>query len=156
MNAAGPSCRVRVPATTANLGPGFDCLGLALDLWNDVTFTLEGRGVAVTVESDYPESLPRDESNLVAQSYLRLCEEAGKAPPAGLHIHCPCACRCPPGSAQSMADCFAGVLGANTLLGRPLKGPASELVADIEGHPDNVAAALLAASPSSCARATRC
>lgn len=144
MNAAGLSCRVRVPATTANLGPGFDCLGLALDLWNDVTFTLEGRGVAVTVESDYPESLPRDESNLVAQSYLRLCEEAGKAPPAGLHIHC--RVRVPPSSGlgSSSTAIAAGVLGANTLLGRPLeRDRLLELAADIEGHPDNVAAALL-------------
>jgi len=54
------SCRVRVPATTANIGPGFDCLGLALDLWNEVWFSLEGDRVEVTVEGPDPAGLPRD------------------------------------------------------------------------------------------------
>ena len=48
--ATGATCRVRVPATTANIGPGFDCLGLALDLWNEVGFSLEGEGIVVSVE----------------------------------------------------------------------------------------------------------
>jgi homoserine kinase len=66
------SCRVRVPATTANLGPGFDCLGMALDLWNDMRFSLEGDGVSVTMVGDVGETLPTDETNLVARSFLRL------------------------------------------------------------------------------------
>ena len=77
-DAAGAGCRVRVPATTANIGPGFDCLGLALDLWNEVRFSLEGDGVVVTVEGPDPAGLPRDENNLVARAFLRLCEEAGR------------------------------------------------------------------------------
>jgi len=144
MTAAGASCRVHVPATTANLGPGFDCMGLALDLWNDVSFTLEGNGVSVTIEGEYAEGLPSDGTNLVAQSFLRMCREAGKAPPAGLRIHCRVRVPTSSGLGSSSTAVAAGVLGANTLLGRPFeRDRLVELAADIEGHPDNVAAALL-------------
>ncbi len=142
--APGATCRVRVPATTANLGPGFDCLGLALDLWNDVRFTLEGDEVVVSVEGDRTGGLPLDRTNLVAQSFLRLCEEAGVAAPAGLSIHCQIRVPMSSGLGSSSTAVIAGLLGANTLLGRPFdRARLLELAADIEGHPDNVAAALL-------------
>jgi homoserine kinase len=140
----GASCRVRVPATTANLGPGFDCLGLALDLWNDLRFALEGDSVKVTTVGEHSETLPTDETNLVASSFLRLYEEAGAAPPAGLAIRCDL--RVPPSSGlgSSAAAVVAGLLGANTLLGRPFdRARVLELAAAIDGHPDNVAATLL-------------
>ena len=137
------SCRVRVPATTANLGPGFDCLGLALDLWNEVRFSLEGRGVVATAAGLGAESLPGDETNLIARSFLRLCEEAGRAAPAGLRIHSELSVPPSSGLGSSAAAVTAGLLGANTLLGYPLdRGQMLELAADIEGHPDNVAATI--------------
>jgi homoserine kinase len=143
-DAPGSSCRVRVPATTANIGPGFDCLGLALDLWNEVRFSLEGDGIAVTVEGPDPAGLPRDESNLVARAFLRLCEEAGRAAPAGLRIHCDIRVPMSSGLGSSSTAIVAGLLGANTLIGRPFdREQLLELAADMEGHPDNVAAALL-------------
>jgi homoserine kinase len=142
-DAPGSSCRVRVPATTANIGPGFDCLGLALDLWNEVRFTLEGEGVVVTVAGPDPVGLPRDETNLVAQAFLRLCEETGRAAPTGLRIHCDVRVPMSSGLGSSSTAIVAGLLGANTLVGRPLDREAIlELAADMEGHPDNVAAAL--------------
>ncbi len=144
MNAAGSSCRVRVPATTANLGPGFDCLGLALDLWNDVKFSLEGDGVLVSYEGEHTDELPRDSGNMVAAAFVRLCEAAGTAAPAGLRIHC--RVKVPPSSGlgSSSAAVVAGLLGANTLLGRPFgRDRLLDLAAGIEGHADNVAAALL-------------
>ena len=140
----GASCRVRVPATTANLGPGFDCLGLALDLWNDMRFSLEGAGVSVATRGDHSGEIPTDASNLVARSFLRLYEEAGAAPPAGLSIHCDL--RVPPSSGlgSSASAVVGGLLGANTLLGRPFdQVRLLELAAEIDGHPDNVAATLL-------------
>jgi homoserine kinase len=138
------SCRVRVPATTANLGPGFDCLGLALDLWNDVHFSLEGDGVVVTSSGTGAEALPADETNMVARSFLRLCEEAGRAAPAGLRIHSELTVPPSSGLGSSAAAVVAGLLGANTLLGRPLdRANLLELAAAIEGHPDNVAATVL-------------
>jgi homoserine kinase len=140
----GATCSVRVPATTANLGPGFDCLGLALDLWNDVRFTLAGDSVVVTARGEDSETLPTDATNLVARSFLRLCEEAGEAAPAGLRIDCEVRIPLSSGLGSSSAAIVAGLLGANTLLGRPFdRGRLLELAADIEGHPDNVAAALL-------------
>jgi len=140
----GACCRVRVPATTANLGPGFDCLGMALDLWNEMRFSLEGHGVRVTTVGEHSEKLPTDGTNLIARSFVRLYEEAGAAPPAGLAIHCDL--RVPPSSGlgSSAAAAVAGLLGANTLLGRPFdRASLLELAAEIDGHPDNVAATLL-------------
>ena len=100
--------------------------------------------MTVEVEGDYADALPRDESNLVAQSFRRLCEEAGKAPPAGLRIHCHVRVPLSSGLGSSSTAVAAGVLGANELLGRPFeRDRLLELAADIEGHPDNVAAALL-------------
>ena len=140
----GATCTVRVPATTANLGPGFDCLGLALDLWNDTRFSLEGDGVVVTARGERSETLPTGATNLVARSFLRLCVEAGVAAPAGLRIDCEVRVPLSSGLGSSSAAIVAGLLGANTLLGRPLdRARLLELAADIEGHPDNVAAALL-------------
>jgi homoserine kinase len=137
------SCRVRVPATTANIGPGFDCLGLALDLWNDAYFSLEGEGVVVSVAGPAPDALPRDENNLVARAFLRLCEEAGRPAPAGLRIHCDVRVPMSSGLGSSSTAIVAGLLGANTLVGRPFdRDQILELAADMEGHPDNVAAAL--------------
>jgi len=142
--ATGATCRVRVPATTANIGPGFDCLGLALDLWNEVSFSLGGEGIVVTVEGPDPAGLPRDASNLVARAFLRLCEEAGRAAPPGLRIHCDVRVPLSSGLGSSSTAIVAGLLGANTLVGRPFdREQILELAAAMEGHPDNVAAALL-------------
>jgi homoserine kinase len=144
MTAPRRSCRVRVSATTANLGPGFDCLGLALNLWNDLSFGLAGEGFVVTAEGDEAGMLPRDESNLVVRSFLRLCGEAGVAAPAGLRVHCVNRVPLASGLGSSSAAIVGGLLGANALLDRPFdRGRLLELAADIEGHPDNVAAALL-------------
>jgi homoserine kinase len=138
------SCRVRVPATTANLGPGFDCLGMALDLWNEVAFSLEGEAVVATARGPGAEGLPGDETNLIARAVLRLCEEAGRAAPAGLRIHSELSVPPSSGLGSSAAAVTAGLLGANALLGHPLeRAHLLELAADIEGHPDNVAATVL-------------
>jgi homoserine kinase len=140
----GASCLVRVPATTANLGPGFDCLGMALDLWNEVRFSLVGEGIVVTVEGLGAEALPRDGDNLVARAFRRLCEEAGRPAPAGLSIHCDIRVPTSSGLGSSSTAIVAGLIGANELLGRPLdRDRVLGIAAAMEGHPDNVAAALL-------------
>ncbi len=56
---------IHVPATTANLGPGFDCLGLALDLWNTVTFSQNVSSFLITIEGEGENALPKDETNLI-------------------------------------------------------------------------------------------
>ena len=144
MSETRQTCVVRVPATTANLGPGFDCLGLALDLWNEARFAVGGKGIVVNVKGEGAETLPRGADNLVAQAALRVYEEAGAAAPAGLTIDCDVRVPLASGLGSSSSAVVAGLLGANELLGRPVRRDAIlELAADIEGHPDNVAAALL-------------
>ncbi|HOT24675.1 MAG TPA: homoserine kinase [Thermoleophilia bacterium] len=143
MNEGLQSCAVRVPATTGNLGPGFDCLGLALDLWNEARFVLGGEGVVVDVHGEGADRLPRDAENLTAQAALRVFAEAGKAPPAGLRIDCRVSVPLASGLGSSSTAVVAGLLGANELLGRPFgRDKLLEMAADFEGHPDNVAAAL--------------
>ena len=136
--------RVRVPATTANLGPGFDALGLALDLWNETDFTLRTDDhIVVTITGEGAGILPTDARNTVAASALRLFEVAGEHP-LGLHIECRNRIPLSSGLGSSAAAVLTGLLGANTLLNRPLDQAALlKLAVEIEGHPDNVAPALL-------------
>lgn len=144
MSPARETCTVRVPATTANLGPGFDCLGLALDLWNEARFTLGGDGIKVRVSGEGADTLPWDEENLVARAALRVYAEAGEAPPAGLAIDCNVRVPLASGLGSSSSAAVAGLLGANALLDHRFERETLlEMAADIEGHPDNVAAALL-------------
>lgn len=137
------SVRVRVPATTANLGPGFDCLGLALDLWNEAEFELGGDGVRVEVAGLGAGRLPLGRENLIAQMALHVFEVTGQALPAGLQIRS--LNRIPPGAGlgSSASAVWLGLLGGNALAGSPLKREQLlTLAIQAEGHPDNAAAAL--------------
>lgn len=132
---------VRSPATVANLGPGFDCLGLALGLANE--FVLKtGVEPGVTVEGEGAGELPEDATNLVFRTIAFLAREAGGSlPPFSLA----CLNRIPParGLGSSASALVAGLLLGDRLLGTNL-GPDRllELAADVEGHADNVAACL--------------
>ena len=100
--------------------------------------------MVVTVEGPDPAGLPHDERNLVARAFLRLCDEAGAAAPAGLRIHCDIRVPMSSGLGSSSTAIVAGLLGANALMDGPFdRDRILELAADMEGHPDNVAAALL-------------
>jgi homoserine kinase len=133
---------IRVPATSANLGPGFDSLGLALDLWNETVITLAIE-YTVQVNGEGRERLSHGENNLIIQAARKLAEIAGKRLPP---FHVDCINRIPlsSGLGSSAAAKLTGLLGANVLLGKPLlKDEILNLAAEMEGHPDNVAAALL-------------
>ncbi len=138
---------VKVPATTANLGPGFDALGLALDLWNEAEFSLPkggGAGWTVEVTGEGAGILPTDASNLVAWAAQRLFKRAGQEAPARLRIHCTNRIPLGSGLGSSAAAAAAGLVGANALLNSPLSiMDLLSLAAEIEGHPDNAAAAFL-------------
>lgn len=137
------SLTVRIPATTANLGPGFDCLGLALNLENQVSMSAGHRRLRVEVQGEGAGELPQDESNLVVQAAYRAFAAAGHNNLPGLHIRCKN--RIPTGSGlgSSAAAVLAGLLGANALMGSPLTTlELLRLGTDLEGHPDNIAAAL--------------
>jgi len=133
---------VSVPATSANLGAGFDCLGLALDLRNEVTL-LPDRPFHVEVIGEGSDTLPRDRSNLVARTVLRYFEEIGRAAPSfALRL----TNRIPMtgGLGSSSTALVGGLLAANELAGGCLaREDLLRLASELEGHPDNVAPAML-------------
>lgn len=133
---------VRVPATSANLGPGFDVLGLALSLHNEVLVE-ERDGISVSVEGEGQGRLPTDEDNVVVQG-IRQAYAAGGRRFRGAAVRS--VNRIPPGRGlgSSAAAWVAGLAAGNALIGCPLDGEALlALASRAEGHPDNVAAALL-------------
>jgi homoserine kinase len=133
---------IRVPATSANLGPGFDSLGLALDLWNETTMTLAIE-YSVQINGEGNERLSRGENNTIIRAAQKLADVVGKRMPP---FHVDCINRIPlsSGLGSSAAAKLTGMLGANVLLGKPLsKDEIMELATEMEGHPDNVAPALL-------------
>lgn len=144
MSEAPPtSVTVRVPATTANLGPGFDCVGLTLDLWNEAAFVRVGDELVVTATGEGAERLATGADNLVAQAVRRLCAEAGAEPPHGLRIDCSVGVPLASGMGSSSSAVVAGLLAGNAFLGDPVDADGVlALAAELEGHPDNVAAAL--------------
>jgi homoserine kinase len=141
--------KVTVPATSANLGPGFDSLGLALALHNEVILA-EHDAVSVTVEGEGAARLDMGERNIVVRGARSVFELTGR-PFKG--IRASLLNRIPPGRGlgSSAAAWLGGVVGANALLGNPLdrQGLLDE-AARLEGHPDNVAAALLGGLTVAC------
>lgn len=138
-----PSARVRAPATSANLGPGFDAYGLALD-WHDVVeATATATGIEIDVIGEGAADVPRDESHLVARAARAAFDVAGVAQP-GLALRCHNAIPHGRGLGSSAAAIVTGIRIAEALGGQPLAGTAAlRLATELEGHPDNVAACLL-------------
>ena len=135
------SVTVRVPATTANMGPGFDCLGMAMDIWNSVRVDLGASGFDVRGEGS--ETLARGKENLVYRSFCIPFSETGRSvPDAG--FTCWNDIPLSRGLGSSSSAVVAGLVAGNEMCGRPLsEDRLLELAAQVEGHPDNVAAALL-------------
>ncbi len=141
--------RVTAPATSTNLGPGFDVLGIALALHN-VAELAEGDGVLVEIEGEGATSLPRDGRNVVVRG-ARLVYEAAGRPFRGLVVHQRNGIPPSRGLGSSASAWLAGILGGNALLGDPL-GPDAvmDLAVGQEGHPDNVGAALHGGVTATC------
>jgi homoserine kinase len=141
MVGAAPSVRIRVPATSANLGPGFDSFGLALALYDEVEVATTAGGLSV--EATGPETVATDESNLVVRAIRAGFDAAGQSPP-GLALRCTNRIPHARGLGSSAAAIVAGVAAANALAGYCLgTDDLLRVAAALEGHPDNVAAALL-------------
>jgi homoserine kinase len=141
---------VRVPATSANLGPGFDALGLALALHNEVVAE-EADRVGVSVRGEGAAVLPTSADNLVARG-VRLAYEAAGRPFRGVRLECVNRVPLARGLGSSAAAWVGGLAAGNALLGSPLDRDAMlALAARAEGHPDNVAAAILGGLTVSCA-----
>ena len=137
---------VRVPATSANLGPGFDSAGLALDLHDDVVVALAPSGLEVHVEGESAGELPLDERHLVVRALRAAFDRLG-GQPSGLVLRCTNRIPHARGLGSSSAAIVAGVLAARALTAdgeRDLDAQGALGLADeLEGHPDNVAACLL-------------
>ena len=142
--ATGP-VRVSVPATSANLGPGFDSLGLALDLRDELEAEVIAAGLEVEVSGAGADDVPRDESHLVVRA-MRAAFAEMAAEPAGLRLSCTNVIPHARGLGSSSAAIVAGVCLARGLVagGTLLMDDAAvfRLAARLEGHPDNVAPAL--------------
>ncbi len=145
--------RVRIPATTANLGPGFDCMGLALDLWNSFELHLAPGPGPITVEThgEGAHILPTDHSNLTVETMLSELKRNGIGLTRGARIVCHNTIPCASGLGSSSTAVLAGVLFAHSLVAARDHGDPGaidrEIVLEravaIEGHGDNVAPALL-------------
>ena len=137
--------RVRVPATSANLGPGFDSAGLALTLYDDVMVRIAESGLRVDVAGEGADNLPRDRRHLVVKSLRAAFDRLG-GQPRGLEVVC--ANRIPQsrGLGSSSAAIVAAVVAARALVlgGDELLDDDGSLAlaTELEGHPDNVAACL--------------
>ena len=148
--APGSSVRVRVPASSANLGPGFDSIGLALGLWDTCTVTvLERPGLVIEVEGEGAAEVPRDASHLVFRTMLRAWEGLGVQAPAGLRVACVNEVPHGRGLGSSATAIVTGIVAAQGLhdvcrgaAGQPDLAFANSLAALLEGHPDNSSASV--------------
>lgn len=146
----GTSVTLRVPASSANLGPGFDCVGLALGVWDEATITItDGPGPVIEVTGSGADSVPRDESHLVHRTMVTAWTHLGEQLPKGVHLS---TCNAVPhgrGLGSSATAIVMGVAAAQALssLGA---GGSGELDLDVintiacalEGHPDNASASV--------------
>jgi homoserine kinase len=137
--------RVRVPATSANLGPGFDALGLALALYDEVEAQVTGGGLSVAVSGEGEQTAGAEEQHLVVTAMRAAFGAMGGQPP-GIALRCVNAIPHGRGLGSSAAAVASGVLAARALVaGGPDLLPDEDVLAlavELEGHPDNVAACL--------------
>jgi homoserine kinase len=137
------SITVRVPATTANIGPGFDCLGAALTLYNEFTFTPAAHlQIQVTGAGAETIALQSPAENLLYVAFAKLFEQI-RQPVLPVHIAIQMNVPLARGLGSSATAIVGGLVGANELAGKPLSPDAiAALATAMEGHPDNVVPAL--------------
>lgn len=144
----GISVRVRVPASSANLGPGFDCLGIALGIYDELAVESTAGGIVVDVRGEAADDVPRDETHLVARAVLRGLDHAGVTA-AGLTLDCTNVIPHSRGLGSSAAAAVSGLAAASGLVAAAgIRDEFSteemvQLSAEFEGHPDNAAASVM-------------
>ena len=150
---AGRSVHVRVPASSANLGPGFDSIGLALGLWDDYVVTATARpGLVVEVTGEGASTVPTDESHLVVATMRHTWSRLGVRGADGLHLRASNGVPHGRGLGSSATAIVAGVVAAQGLSyaaelvpGSPVPIDvelANDIASRIEGHPDNASASV--------------
>ncbi|MBI2371054.1 MAG: homoserine kinase [Deltaproteobacteria bacterium] len=141
---------VRVPASTTNLGPGFDVLGMALGLYNSVTLEVTDGGLLIEVEGQGAEALPRDETNIVYGAAREAFDRIG-FDPGGLRITLVNQIPLASGLGSSAAARVGGLVAANRLAGRKLTAQTLlDCALALEGHPDNAVPALVGGVTVAC------
>ncbi|MGE9809143.1 homoserine kinase [Janibacter sp. G1551] len=146
----GTAVRVRVPASSANLGPGFDSIGLALGVWDEcVAEVLEAPGLIIEARGEGAEEVPRDERHLVHRAMVRAWERVGSQVPAGLRLTCTNAVPHGRGMGSSATAIVTGITAALALTdlaeggnGTPDLDVVNDLASELEGHPDNASASV--------------
>ncbi|MCI7612151.1 MAG: homoserine kinase [Selenomonadaceae bacterium] len=139
------SVKVRVPGTSANCGPGFDCLGVACTIYNELELTLlKEERLDIKITGDGAENIPVDERNIVWRSIQKLLERAGKAQEyKGAIIRMDNGVPLSRGLGSSATAIVGGLKAANECLGNPFTNrDLLQMATEIEGHPDNVAPAI--------------
>ncbi|MEE9538191.1 MAG: homoserine kinase [candidate division NC10 bacterium] len=147
----GRRITIRLPASTANLGSGFDVLGLALGLYNTIEMETTSRGVEVTVEGEGAERLQGEgKRSLVVRAAEAAFAHLGVTPP-GLKVHLRNEIPLKRGLGSSGTACLGGIIGAAELTGRPLSPQEIlKLALPLEGHPDNITPSLVGGLTASC------
>lgn len=137
------SLRVQVPASAANLGPGFDTLALALDLHNELTVEVIDAHLEIRVEGEGEGRLPTDASNMVARAAYRFFRTVG-TPPPGMRIRSTNRIPLGSGLGSSAAAIVAGLMAADAIAETKMtREQLLEIAWEMEGHADNAAAAIL-------------
>jgi homoserine kinase len=135
--------RLQVPATSANLGPGFDCMALALDLWNELVLEEDPRSVRVSVEGEGSKTLPTDGRNRIAQAAAEVFLKAG-VNEAKFSLDCTNRIPVFSGLGSSAAAVVGGLVAANASIGSPYSTQTLiQMSHPIEGHADNAIAAFV-------------
>lgn len=156
--AVGTSATLRVPASSANLGPGFDCVGMALGVWDQMTATVTERpGLVIEVTGSGAGEVPLDENHLVHRTMVTTWQHLGVPPPQGLHLSAVNAVPHGRGLGSSATAIVMGVALAHALAaegGAAGRGPDARpfarldlerinaLACALEGHPDNASASV--------------
>lgn len=137
--------RVRVPGTSANCGPGFDSIGLACTVYNDLELTLTSEPeLKITIAGEGAQNIPTDEHNMVWRSVQYLLHKADMDREyQGAIIHMENAVPLSRGLGSSATAIVAGLKATNVLIGNPFsRRELLQFATDIEGHPDNIAPAI--------------
>lgn len=143
----GTSAHVRVPASTANLGPGFDSIGMALGVWDDAHAEVSGGSLVIDARGNGAGEVPLDESHLVVRAMVAAWGALGVATPQGLTLRYTGAVPHSRGMGSSATAIVAGVALGAALAGHDLDDDAtlafvSDVASGIEGHPDNASASV--------------